>query len=250
MDVRAIASDQEDPLFHGEYAEGYSFLLKVCPEHLVCARVVAGAIAELPALPDHRPYQAIEVGCGSGLSTHLFLSARDDLVIQGFDLAQPMLDQAKDHLKHDIHSGRLILNQADAYSFMKGAASDSVDLVVSNYAIHNFLEGYRQDFIPEVIRVLRPGGYFINGDRYGVDDPAQHLAMLQEEVRGYFRVFQEMNRPDLLEAWVLHIMGDESLDRVMRLAPSLELMSRSGFESAEILYRQGINTVLRARKPA
>lgn len=243
-------SDLEEPLFHGALADEYDFLLKICPQHLVCAQQVAMAIAQLPPREGGAAYQALELGCGSGLSTRLFLHARPDLHLQAIDFAKPMLDQAARHLESDLHQGRLILQEGEMYEILAGLPSASLDLVISNYAIHNLLERERERLMPEIARVLRPGGFFINGDRYGDDDPTRHLALLQEEVRGYFRIFQEMNRSDLLEAWILHVLSDESLERVMRMTSSLSLMRLQGFDPIDLLYREGVNAVISARIPA
>jgi hypothetical protein len=97
--------------------------------------------------------------------------------------------------------------------------------------------------------VLRPGGHFINGDRYGLDDPKAHLAQIQDEVRVYFEVFPAENRLDLLEAWVLHVLSDESPDRALRLKPSLEVMESRGFVTTDIVYREGVNAILWAQTP-
>lgn len=234
--------------FKGAFAEEYAFLQLICPAVTECARRSSKALAELPARPDGSILRGLEIGCGSGLSTRVFLDARSDLTLEAIDLAPTMLDQARTNLAHDVASGRLTLELADALSFLEKIPSDSLDLVISNYAIHNFLEGYRAKVIQEVIRVMKPGAYFINGDRYGMDDPEQHLRALQDEVRGYFRVFKAINRWDLLEDWVIHVLSDESLDHVMRLTPSLDWMRTTGFVAIEILHRETVNTNLIARK--
>ncbi|MEY4684254.1 MAG: hypothetical protein RLZ25_713 [Pseudomonadota bacterium] len=234
--------------FKGAFAEEYAFLQLICPAVTECARRSSKALAELPARPDGSILRGLEIGCGSGLSTRVFLDARSDLTLEAIDLAPTMLDQARTNLAHDVASGRLTLELADALSFLEKIPSDSLDLVISNYAIHNFLEGYRAKVIQEVIRVMKPGAYFINGDRYGMDDPEQHLRALQDEVRGYFRVFKAINRWDLLEDWVIHVLSDESLDHVMRLTPSLDWMRATGFVAIEILHRETVNTNLIARK--
>jgi ubiquinone/menaquinone biosynthesis C-methylase UbiE len=234
--------------FKGAFAEDYAFLQLICPAVTECAARSAQTLSKLPRKPDGAKFQGLEIGCGSGLSTRVFLDARADLILDAIDLAPTMLDQAHDNLSSDINSGRLTLYLTDALSYLENTPSDSLDLVISNYAIHNFLDGYRSKVIEEIFRVMKPGAFFINGDRYGMDDPENHLRALQDEVRGYFRVFKEMNRWDLLEDWVIHVLSDESLDHVMRLSPSLEWMKTCGFIDIEILHRETVNTNLIASK--
>ncbi len=234
--------------FKGAFAEDYAFLQLICPAVTECAQRSSVALAQLPGRPDGRPLKVLEIGCGSGLSTRAFLDARPDLFLEAIDLAPTMLDQARNNLASDVASEKLVLHLADALSFLEKTPSDSLDVVISNYAMHNFLDGYRAIVLKELFRVMKPGAFFINGDRYGMDDPVEHLKALQEEVRGYFRVFKSMERWDLLEDWVIHVLSDESLDHVMRLTPSLDCMRRVGFVDIEILHRETVNTNLIARK--
>lgn len=234
--------------FKGAFAEDYAFLQLICPAVTDCAKRSAEALAKLPPSALGQPLRGLEIGCGSGLSTRAFLDARPDLDLVAIDLAPTMLDQARSNLSMDVSSGRLDLHLMDALSYLEKTTSDSLDVVISNYAIHNFLEAYRSKVIKEIYRVMKPGAFFINGDRYGMDNPEEHLVALQSEVRGYFRVFKTMDRWDLLEDWVIHVLSDESLDHVMRLSPSILDMQACGFDDIQILHRETVNTNLTARK--
>jgi tRNA (cmo5U34)-methyltransferase len=120
----------------------------------------------------------------------------------------------------------------------------------SAYTVHNFLETYRDHVLTEIFRVLRPGGIFVNGDRYALDGTALQTRHTQEEVRGYFKAFSTIARFDLLEQWVLHLFSDESSDHIMRLSPSVAKMRGIGFDPVEVHFRDGVNTLLAAVKPA
>jgi len=96
--------------------------------------------------------------------------------------------------------------------------------------------------------VLKPGGLFVNGDRYAVDDAAEHLKNTQQEVKDYFRVFSEMNRIDLLEQWIVHLFSDESEEHIMRLGPALDAMTGIGFQDIRVNFRDGVNALVSAVK--
>lgn len=249
MDLRlntSISKPQAEHQFKGSFAEDYQFLKLICPGVVDCAQYSANHLATLPA--SEGKLRVLEIGCGTGLSTRAFLDARDDMVIEAMDNAPTMLDQAHANLADDVNSGRLSLHHSDALAHLSSLPDESFDVIISNYAIHNFLDTYRALVIPEIARVLKSGGVFINGDRYGIDDPIVHLSVLQEEVRGYFRVFRDMDRWDLIESWVVHVLSDESLDHVMRLTPSISQMRKAGLEGIDILYRKGIDCVVTAIK--
>src|SRR5690606_17024727 len=109
-----------------------------------------------------------------------------------------------------LEHGRLRLVENDALSHLRDTPSASVDIVATAYTLHNFLNGYRLRVLEEIFRVLKPGGIFVNGDRYALDDSLAHLQSIQDEVRQYFRTFTALNRIDLLEQWIVHLFSDES----------------------------------------
>jgi ubiquinone/menaquinone biosynthesis C-methylase UbiE len=111
------------------------------------------------------------------------------------------------------------------------------------------MDGYRCEVIREIFRALKPGGLFLNGDRYGLDDTLEHTRLIQEEVKQYFKVFRELDRMDLLEHWIVHLFSDESPDRVMRLAPAVEHMAAAGFRPVTVHYRHEVNALVTGIKP-
>jgi ubiquinone/menaquinone biosynthesis C-methylase UbiE len=164
------------------------------------------------------------------------------------DNAPTMLAQARHHLADYLTFQRLQLVENDALSYLAGQADASLDVVASAYTLHNFLEPYRNLVLAEIFRVLKPGGVFINGDRYALDDSLMHLHATQEEARHYFRTFIRLNRIDLLEHWIIHLFSDESPDHVMRLGTAMDTMAAIGFDPVEVHYRDGVNTLMSALK--
>ena len=98
-----------------------------------------------------------------------------------------MQNQAKQNLKVWLDLGRVTFEQQDALTALQSMPSDSADVVASAYTLHNFLIDYRKKVVDEIYRVLKPGGRFINGDRYALDDISRHTRITQEEVSGYFQ---------------------------------------------------------------
>lgn len=241
---------QAEQLFHGVLADEYHFLERVCPAAADISRRVGEFVATWNGTPAAGALSALELGCGTGITTACLLGGRRDLRLLSVDNAPAMLRQARAAHATALAEGRLVLREADALSALGDLPDDSVDLVASAYTVHNFLCGYRHRVLTEVLRVLKPGGVFVNGDRYALDDPAAHLAATQDEVRGYFRVFLgEMNRPDLLEQWVVHLFSDESEEHIMRLTPALAEMAGLGYAEITRHFRDGVNALVSGIKP-
>lgn len=159
-----------------------------------------------------------------------------------------MQKQAKQSLQRWVNNERLAFCPDDALNALKTLAENSVNIVASAYTLHNFEKEYRQQVIDEIFRVLKPGGSFINGDRYALDDCVLHTRQIQQELTGYFKVLIEMNRLDLLEQWVLHLFGDESEVRIMRESVALAQLKDAGFQQIQLKSRQDVNALVTAMK--
>jgi ubiquinone/menaquinone biosynthesis C-methylase UbiE len=235
----------QDNLFTGKIGAEYEFLRLMCPNHVVLAKSVGETIAEWkPGIP----LKGFEIGCGTGISTLALLAARDDITLTAIDAAARMLDQARESLADYVAAGRVIFKQADALEALKALPGASVDFVASNYAIHNFTNDYRAQALAEVHRALKPGGLFVNGDRYAIDDRAAHLADTQMMVREWFKLFRQIDRLDLLEDWVVHLYSDESPEHIQYFEPSMRQLERLGFAPVTVGMREGVDTLVKAVK--
>jgi ubiquinone/menaquinone biosynthesis C-methylase UbiE len=241
-----VTRARDDNPFTGALAPEYELLRLICPNHPMLARRLAARVA---GFRPGAPLEGFEIGCGTGVSTKALLSARPDLTLLAVDAAAKMLEQARENLAKEAARGQVRFLEADALEALQAQAEGSFDVVVSNYATHNFRADYRERVFAETSRVLKPGGIFANGDRFAIDDPERHLALTQSELRHWFRTFGEMKRYDLLEDWVVHLCSDESPQRIMRHASALEAMRRVGFVEIATEFREGVDTLLVARKP-
>ncbi|MGR8940767.1 MAG: methyltransferase domain-containing protein [Gammaproteobacteria bacterium] len=239
-----------EQLFEGPIAEEYGFLALICPPAAeMSCRVGDFVGAWVPPYPA-TTLKLLEIGGGTGITTACLLASREAMQVESVDNAPAMQAQARQNLAPVLAEGRLRLIESDALSYLQGVPDHSIDIVASAYTLHNFLSGYRRRVLEEILRVLKPGGLFVNGDRYAVDDPGEHLKNTQEEVKGYFRAFTEMNRPDLLEQWILHLFSDESEEHIMRLRPAMDAMTDIGFQNISLHFRLGVNALISAVKPA
>lgn len=238
---------QAEHLFKGPIAEEYAMLQQICPAAATMSRQVGEWVNRLPPSAEG-PLRVLEIGCGTGITT-MNLLMRPDAVITSVDNAPAMLHQARHYLADYLTWQRVQLIENDALSFLSVQKDNSVDVVASAYTLHNFLNPYREQVLAEIIRVLTPGGLFINGDRYALDDSLLHLHTIQEEARHYFKTFTAMNRIDLLEHWIIHLFSDESPDHIMRLEAALTTMQNLGFDGIQVHYREGVNALLTATKP-
>ncbi|MBP1150422.1 MULTISPECIES: class I SAM-dependent methyltransferase [unclassified Methylocaldum] len=238
-----------EKLFSGPIGEEYEMLKRICPAAADMSRRVGEFVAGWTPKVSTESLNLLELGCGTGVTTMNLIRARSDAMITAVDNEFTMLSQARRNLAGVLEHGRLRLVENDALSYLQGVPSASIDVVASAYTLHNFLNGYRVRVLEEIFRVLKPGGVFVNGDRYALDDSLTHLQSTQEEVRQYFRTFTELNRIDLLEQWIVHLFSDESPDHVMPLDKGLGAMREIGFDAVTVHFRQDVNALVSGGKP-
>jgi len=232
--------------FTGALGEEYQTLRLICPNHPLLAQKLGQYVGRWS---QGAAISGFEIGCGTGISTHSLLSGAPGLSLVALDASAKMLEQACANLPSEVAAGRLRFVEADALDALRALPDESLDLVASNYATHNFRAEYRRQAFGEVFRALKPGGLFVNGDRFALDDREAHLTLTQATLRHWFTTFASLGRPDILEEWVIHLFSDESPDRIMVFTPALEELGRLGFAPVEIEFRDGVDTLVAATKP-
>jgi ubiquinone/menaquinone biosynthesis C-methylase UbiE len=237
-----------DAMFSGVIGQDYELLNLICPLAIQMSRLVGGKAAEY-SMQKNASLNVVELGGGTGITTLALLSASDNLNILSIDNEPVMQEQAKINLDKWVQQGKLSFCGDDALTALKSIAANSVDLVASAYTLHNFLDSYRKEVIQEIFRILKPGGQFINGDRYALDDIVKHTRIIQTEVSGYFKVLTQLNKLDVLEHWIVHLFNDESENHVMREAAALAELRTAGFLKINLTNRCEVNALVTAIKP-
>jgi len=237
-----------DALFSGVIGQDYELLNLICPLATQMSQRVGTSASEY-AMQANGNLAVVELGGGTGITTLALLTASDNFNILSIDNEPVMQDQAKKHLHKWTQEGKLAFCGDDALTALKNLPTDSVDIVASAYTLHNFLDTYRKEVINEIFRILKPGGQFINGDRYGLDDISEHTRTIQEEVSRYFKVLIQINKLDVLEHWIVHLFSDESENHVMRESVALKQLRDTGFSNINLSHRLEVNALVTAIKP-
>ena len=237
-----------DAMFSGVIGKEYDFLKLICPAAPEMSRRVGVKLAEL-ASQQSRPMRVLELGGGTGITTLSILLADERLTLLSVDNEPTMQRQAQQSLQQWVEDGRLSFSGDDALTALQALPADSVDVIASAYTVHNFAAAYRRQVISEMFRVLKPGGHFVNGDRYALDDIVAHTRATQHEIAAYFKVLTTMQRLDVLEHWILHLFNDESENHIMREAVAMQQMAEAGFTRIELHSRLEVNALLTAVKP-
>lgn len=233
---------EHHPRFSGVLGEEYDLFGKSVSYHDQLQDTVGTYIAE--HLPEGTGKVTIlEAGIGTGITTLRILNASPRIEVYGIDNEPKTLDQAKTVLND--FSDRLFLSEADILEALKAQPSDSLDGFVSAYLIHNLPPPYRATLFPEISRVVKKGGMYINADKYALDNEAEHQQTLHAQLEA-FCVYDEMGRPDVKEEWTKHYLEDETIK--FKESEQIELLTNTGFTEIERIFREGMDAIFVARK--
>jgi tRNA (cmo5U34)-methyltransferase len=236
-----------DNSFSGIIGQEYDLLKLICPLAIEMSRLVGEEVGRHNHIGAQKLH-VVELGGGTGVTTLSILSCNENVFVLSIDNEPTMQEQAKQNLRKWVAEDRLAFSALDALTALKAMPNDSVDILASAYTLHNFDNEYRRRVLLEIYRTLKPGGRFINGDRYALDDSYAHIACIQEEVAGYFKVLTEINRIDLLEHWIIHLFKDESDNHLMRERVALQQLSDFGFKQIKVKHRVQVNALVIANK--
>jgi ubiquinone/menaquinone biosynthesis C-methylase UbiE len=168
-------------------------------------------------------------------------------MVSGVDNECTMIDQAKTSLKHEIVKGMVELHESDALDYLISIREASVDVIASSYTIHNCFRDYRALLENEIFRVLKPGGMFINNDKYTADDRQEYVRELTDQIIRY-DVLREIGRDDLRRIWIEHEMEYQVPERIMWTAESLNQLKSVGFMNILLVERIGQYAIMTAYK--
>lgn len=236
-----------DAIFSGVIGQDYHLLKLINPFATEMSRLVGEAVGVF-CRQSTESVNVVELGGGTGITTLSILTADDRVKVLSVDNEPTMQNQARQNLQKWVDAGRLEFYAGDALTALLSMAPGSIDLLASAYTLHNFEADYRKQVLREVYRVLKPGAWFVNGDRYALDDISAHTRCTQKEVEGYFRVLTKINRIDVLEHWLIHLLSDESENHIMRETVALKQLAESGFKQIELTHRMEVNALVTAVK--
>jgi SAM-dependent methyltransferase len=174
-------------------------------------RVVERVLAEADPAPDAL---AVDLGCGSGQVT-LALAKRCGTVV-GVDVSQKMIALL---LENAAREGVTNVEGRAVPIERLGLEAGSVDVIVSNYALHHLRDRDKQVAVDQAANWLKPGGRLVIGDMmFGRGGDARDreiigsklVLLLRKGPGGWWRIaknsgrylFRFQERPVSMSAWV------------------------------------------------
>jgi tRNA (cmo5U34)-methyltransferase len=178
----------------------------------------------------------LDLGAGTGMLSAFALEAYPEAWLTLFDGAAMMLEKARESLG----SQQTAFIEGDLYAELPDGPWDAV---ISALAIHHLDDPGKRHVFDETIRILRPGGVFVNAEHILGPTPA-----LDSEYRRWHEAAARGAGVDDDEwAAAEHRM---TADHLAPLADQLEWLTEAGFEDVDCLFKDRGFAVIFARKPA
>lgn len=226
----------------------YLLIRSALPNFEELQRLVAEAVAGCVPRGSAACLRVLDLGCGDGVTTETILSRCPDVQITALDSEESMVGQATEHLADAVRDGRCQVVLQDALTYLRGQPECTFDVVASALVLHNLTHNYRHAVHEAIFQVLRPGGWFINADRYTANEE-QRFQRLNCVLERFFDVFVRLGKMDLLRASVLHEIADEAPDRLMREDDTLRELVAIGFRDVAVRNRLLMGSLLMASRP-
>jgi polar amino acid transport system ATP-binding protein len=223
-------------------AEEYDLLKMAIPHHDEFQEQVAVELKSF--LGSKEEPRILELGSGTGITTQEIVKASPNARIVALDLEAGMQEQAK--AKNISQSIEYVT--ADAYEYLQSLEDGSFDALVTTYTLHNFDESFREQIVSEIYRVIKPGGLFLNADKYALADEEEYRKVYDEQVKMY-DVFDTVGKSDLKKEWVEHYAVDDKPGVRLVDEEFKALLEKEGFEDVKLTWRILLEAVITAKKP-
>src|SRR6476619_3940151 len=146
------------------------------------SKMVQVALEVLP-FPKTAALRAIDLGIGTGYFTQRFLNNFPNSRILGIDGAQAMIELAKARLRSLASRVQFVIGDFRQLQEL-AAGAGTADIVFSAYALHHLSRTYKETVLRQVVKLLVPGGWFVNADLIVADSPELESRLQELRVAG------------------------------------------------------------------
>lgn len=195
-----------------------------------------GIMLELIPFETTLRFQALDLGCGTGILSYFILKSFPHAKVMAFDLTENMLTACQKNLSK--YTDRLNVRQGD---FSKDNIASGYELIVSGLAIHHLDERGKKELFHKLFRALKPGGLLLIRDIVLGATP-----WLTEHYENLWREFIKSNGEDD-EHWFSKYLDEDIPSTVEN---QLQWLAEAGFEDVGCHWRYLNYAIFGGRKPS
>lgn len=200
-----------------------------------------------PTRENSTSFRILEIGCGSGTTTSIISNFFRNSKLVSIDHDERAVSFCKDRFSA---SRNINFFTIDAIDFCESQGDHHYDFVVSAFTIHNIINYKREKLYSQLFRILKPGGIFINGDKFVSEEREVRYDALKFRVGKLLDAIDPMPR-ELAKYWVLHYLEDFKPERRLLFAQTVCDLHKQGFENVKYTFRSDAEMlgIIEAYKP-
>ena len=201
------------------------------------SKMVQVAIEVLP-FPRTAALRAIDLGIGSGYFTERFLNHFPNSRVLGIDGAQAMIQLAKARLRSLASRVQFVIGDFRKLQEL-APATGTVDVVFSAYALHHLSRSDKETVLRQLVKLLVPGGWFVNADLIVADSPELQSRLQELRVAGIVERAGGSDSRFLYLTSTRRFLADlekNEADQPLTLAEELELLRKSGLKNVSAFW--------------
>jgi SAM-dependent methyltransferase len=179
------------------------------------------------------PRLIMDLGCGDGILATVLLGAHPQCRALLLDHSEPMLARAREEISR--FGDRCEIVHADlAAPLATHAGAETIDLIVSGYAIHHLPHERKRSLYREIHDLLAPGGLFVNLEH--VASPTPELEALWDLlIASRIAVHSGKPKEQVLQE---HHERPDRKDNILALVETqLSWLREIGFEHVDCYYK-------------
>lgn len=201
------------------------------------SKMIQIALEVLP-FPKTAVLRAIDLGIGTGYFTERFLNNFPNSHVLGIDGAQAMIELAKARLTSLASRVQFVLGDFRKLPELAVSAG-TVDVVFSAYALHHLSRPDKETVLRQVLKLLVPGGWFMNADLILANSPELESRLQELRVTGIVERANGLDNRFIDLASTRRFLADlekNERDQPLTLAEDLELLRSSGLKNVSAFW--------------
>lgn len=201
----------------------------------------------------------LEIGSGTGITTLQILETDPRVKVVSVDNESRMLEIAKYRIhKMRKYQRRVNFILSDALQYLESYKDNSFDAFVSVLTLHNLKPDFRKKVIKQISKKIKPGGVFINGDKY-IPSKAYCKTYLRNEIKDFNNFDVEARKAEkrgdtnkakylyqIKKEWTEHALQDDK--NHITVKEQNKLFEELGFINVEWIKKHELVAIVKAVK--
>ncbi|EKQ50188.1 MULTISPECIES: class I SAM-dependent methyltransferase [unclassified Clostridium] len=179
--------------------------------------------------------KVLDLGAGTGLLTELVIKKYPNAKYTLVDIAEEMLDIAKERFE-------LLDNVSfNVEDYRDGISGGKYEAIISSMSIHHLDFNEKRNLYKNIFNILEEGGVFVNADQVKGEDCESEEIVKEYQLSHIENCSLSREEKDKTYERI-------KLDKMDKMTDQIDMLKEAGFKSVDIYYKYYNYVVFRARK--